>query len=100
MPVPSKLTSANVTYVYMMQFTPMYEDQRTRKVWNELLATKMDVSPKTIRDIWHGTTWSQITRAAQVGIGADIDADLFRWEMFPTDRPALDDPFAHDVYDV
>ena len=93
----TRLTSENVMYIYMSQFTPMYKDIKTRNEWNRMLAQSMCVSVKTIRDIWHGRTWTHITLSPRPGAGSSIDADLFGWEMFPYTRPALDDPFAYDL---
>jgi hypothetical protein len=97
MPHSSKLKDDRVMYIFMSQFTPMFKDTRTRNEWNRMLAESMGVSPKTIRDIWSGRTWTHITLSPRPSAGSSIDADLFGWELFPMLRPALNDPFAFDM---
>ena len=101
----SLLNAENVVSIFMWKFTYAYRTKATRVAKSKQLATAMRVSLKTIRDIWNGKSWGQVTSQVRDdtrwkqtdAAGIEIDATIYHWELFSASRPVLDDPFAEDA---
>ena len=88
-----KLTPEMVKTVFLTRFSLEFRNKQSRTQMSRRLATDMDVSMKTIRDIWNGRSWLHVTNLMDMDIGS-IDQVLVDMEAAVT--PFVD-PFASEM---
>ena len=90
-----KLNLDDVLYIFHFRLGRAYRARDKRLPTMRRLAILFGVDNKTIRDIWNGRSWRNVTSL----IAPSIDDDLDNWDCFLAKSRALPSPPLDDFHD-